>query len=203
MSQDENKTLLQQLADNSSDGNKDAWKAVQATPPAHQESPGNGDEKLTHLLDRINRLANGPSSATGSQPTSAPVVDSDPEVLADGEFVPLEPRSIEEAQLTESEVEAWIMKFMLARGDAAGREVAEQVKLPFVIIDEMLRRLKYEQLLIYRDSAPMNDYVYQLTELGRERGKRLAEQCTFFGAAPVSLDAYTRLPPRVVVCLFP
>ena len=36
----------------------------------------------------------------------------------------------------------------------------------------------------------MNDYVYQLTELGRERAKKFAEHCTYFGSAPVPLAAY-------------
>jgi hypothetical protein len=34
-----------------------------------------------------------------------------------------------------------------------------------------------------------NDYVYQLTVSG-ERAKKFAEHCTYFGAAPVPLDAY-------------
>ena len=31
----------------------------------------------------------------------------------------------------------------------------------------------------------MNDYVFQLTDLGRERARRHTEHCTYFGAAPV------------------
>ena len=36
----------------------------------------------------------------------------------------------------------------------------------------------------------MNDYVYQLTDLGRERARRQAQFCTYFGSAPVSLEEY-------------
>jgi predicted ATPase with chaperone activity len=36
----------------------------------------------------------------------------------------------------------------------------------------------------------MNDYVYQLTDLGRERARRMMEHCTYFGSAPVSLYDY-------------
>jgi predicted ATPase with chaperone activity len=50
--------------------------------------------------------------------------------------------------------------------------------------------MKFDQLLVYRGSAPMNDYVYQLTDLGRERARRMMEHCTYFGAAPVSLSDY-------------
>ena len=36
----------------------------------------------------------------------------------------------------------------------------------------------------------MNDYQYQLTDLGRERARRYSQHCTYFGAAPVSLADY-------------
>ncbi|MBN2475237.1 MAG: AAA family ATPase [Pirellulales bacterium] len=92
--------------------------------------------------------------------------------------------------MTDSEVEALILKFLLARGDASGRDIAEQIKLPFVLVDELLREMKNEQLVGHRGAAPMNDYQYQLSDLGRERGRRYAEHCSYFGSAPVSLDDY-------------
>ena len=36
----------------------------------------------------------------------------------------------------------------------------------------------------------MNDYIYQLTDQGRETSKKLSEYCTYFGAAPVTLNQY-------------
>ena len=61
--------------------------------------------------------------------------------------------------------------------------------MPFILIVPLLRQMKFDQLLVYRGSAPMNDYVYQLTDLGRERARRMMEHCTYFGAAPVSLSS--------------
>lgn len=110
----------------------------------------------------------------------------------DTDFFPLEPDSLREASLTESEVEELILKSLLGRGESSGRDLADQLKLPFVLIDELLRRMKYDQLLVYRDSAPMNDYVYQLTDVGRERGRRLSEACSYYGAAPVAMQDYIR-----------
>ena len=79
----------------------------------------------------------------------------------------------------------------MARGDSTGREVAEQLKLPFLLVDELLRELKTNQLVIYRSGAMMNDFVYQLTDLGRERARRFWHHSTYFGAAPVSLEDYS------------
>ncbi|MEX0712286.1 MAG: AAA family ATPase, partial [Pirellulales bacterium] len=75
-------------------------------------------------------------------------------------------------------------------GNATGREVADQVRLPFKMIEEVLRQLKTDQLVVYRGTAAMNDYQYQLTDMGRERARRHAAHCSYFGAAPVSLADY-------------
>ena len=42
----------------------------------------------------------------------------------------------------------------------------------------------------------MNDYTYQLTDMGRERARRLSEHCSYFGAAPVSLRDYVESVTR-------
>ena len=36
----------------------------------------------------------------------------------------------------------------------------------------------------------MNDFQYQLTDMGRERARRHAEHCTYYGSAPVALSEY-------------
>lgn len=106
------------------------------------------------------------------------------------DFLPIDPPTIRDAGLTDSEVESLILKYLLARGDCTGRDIADQVRLPFILLEPLLRQLKHDQLLVYRGAAPMNDYVYQLTDLGRERAKRLMDHCTYYGSAPVSLMDY-------------
>ena len=54
------------------------------------------------------------------------------------------------AGLNDSLVESLALKHLLARGDSTGREVADQLKLPFILIDELLRGLKNDQLVGYR-----------------------------------------------------
>jgi predicted ATPase with chaperone activity len=184
----------------------DAWAALAARAPEHDggaSAPGH-DAKLNDLLKRINTLAasEAQSSATPAsrpatpQPTAnagaaAPGASPDPAATVDpNDFVPIEPSSVRDAGLTESEVESLILKYLLSRGDCTGREVADQIRLSFILIDPLMRQMKFDQLLVYRGSAPMNDYVYQLTDLGRERARRMMEHCTYFGAAPVSLTDY-------------
>ena len=144
------------------------------------------DDKIDAIFDRLNNMADGKPTADEA------VVEQVPEPTRDDQntFLPIEPESFREAQLTDSEVEALALKHLLARGDVTGREIAEQIRLPFVLLDELLRTLKNEQLVVHRGSAPMNDYQYQLTDLGRERARRHSMRCTYFGSAPVSLDDY-------------
>ncbi|MBM4004526.1 MAG: AAA family ATPase [Planctomycetes bacterium] len=165
---------------------QEAWAAVAATRPAHEpESDAHADDdKLNSLLARIKNL-----TTTGPENGPAPTADAHAPAHAK-EWMPLEPASFRDAGLTETEVESLILKFLLTRGEATGRDIAEQVRLPFVLIDPLLRQMKFEQLVAYRGTAPMNDYVYQLADLGRERGRRYAEHCTYCGSAPVRLGDY-------------
>jgi predicted ATPase with chaperone activity len=156
--------------------------AMAAASEPTEESP---DGQLDAMLDRIRSL-----TTEADAPEIAPAVEAAAPARLQNSFVPVEPASFEEADLTDSEVESLILKFLLARGDATGRNIADQVKLPFVLVDELLRRMKNEQLVAHRGAAAMNDFQYQPTDLGRERGRRYAQHCTYFGSAPVSLSDY-------------
>jgi predicted ATPase with chaperone activity len=173
--------LLAQLA-GQGDG-PDPWAALAAREPDHDETR---DEKLNALLQRLNRMA-----AEVAADQSALVPEDEPQPAeADTAFLPIEPETFHAAGLTDSEVEALVLKFLIARGDASGREIAEQIKLPFVLVDELLRQIKNDQLVVHRGSAPMNDYQYELTDFGRERARRHVQHCSYFGSAPVSLTDY-------------
>src|SRR5262245_45486529 len=56
--------------------------------------------------------------------------------LPEDAFIPVEPKSFHQAKLTESEVEALILKFLLSKGNASGREMSDQLKLPFILLEE-------------------------------------------------------------------
>lgn len=155
------------------------------TPISTEFTEADPEAALAAALARISRLtgANGAAeNATATAKTASP--------SACDAFLPIEPTTFRAAGLADSEVEAIVLKFLLARGDATGRDIADQVKLPFILIESLLGEMKASHLVGHRGSAPMNDFVYQLSELGRERAKRLSQHCTYFGAAPVSLSDY-------------
>ncbi|GIW92037.1 MAG: hypothetical protein KatS3mg110_0078 [Pirellulaceae bacterium] len=170
------------------DASRPAWRD---SPPKHAPSTQNAaDSELDRLLERIERLAG--KSLRQPQVAGAPSATRTPARAAPDEklFVPRVKGSLREMGLTESDVESLVLKYLLARGDAYGREIAQQIKLPFCLLEELLRQMKTDQLVVYRGANEWNDYLYQLTDLGRERARRLAQVCTYFGAAPVSLADY-------------
>ena len=183
MSDTSDGNLLSRLAagDTASDGS-DPWSQLAATEPDHDSSK---DGKLDALLERINKLGEGKGDEASESGQCSEAESAD-----DSTYMPLEPQSFREARLTDTEVEALMLKYLLARGDAAGRDIADQVKLPFVLVDELLRQLKNDQLVVHKRAAAMNDYQYELTDLGRERGRRYSEHCSYFGSAPVDLQEY-------------
>lgn len=109
---------------------------------------------------------------------------------ASGPFFPREPATLEETGLTLGDLEALILKLLLTHGAVAGRRMAEQLRLPLGLLNEVLGVLRKEQLLGICGQAPMGDFQYDLTDEGRSRARWHAEKCTYCGAAPVPLAAY-------------
>jgi predicted ATPase with chaperone activity len=183
--------------------------AVLEPPPAPAKpmpakidiAPVSEDPKLANLLQRIQQLTTAPElgSPAPAEHQGLEIGGVEPQasvnvaVAGEGQrddYVPREPTSVREAGLTDSDVEALILKYLLSKGEASGRDMADQVRLPFAIMDVLMRQMKYDQLLVYRGTSALNDYIYQLTDLGRERARRLAEHCSYYGAAPVPLKDY-------------
>ncbi len=189
------KSLLAQLAGKptTTETEEDPWQLVEAIAPEedHPAADGGADSSLDAMISRIHQMA-GQSGRkeNGGHPSAA---SAGGKRAAEGDetaFFPREPGSLKEAQLTSTDVEALALKFLLTAGEASGREIAAQLCLPFLIMDECLRKMKYDQLVVYKDTAQAGDYVYFLTDLGRERARRYSEHCTYYGAAPVSLKDY-------------
>jgi hypothetical protein len=158
--------------------------ATVSTAEQTQADEADSDSEVTPIGVPVWKNVGKPAS----ERQSTSVSDSAP--VGSNDFIPAEPASLGESGLNETEIEALVLKFLLSRGEATGREMADQVKLPFALLQEIYWRLKQDQLVVYRGSAPMNDYLYQLTDLGRERARRYAEHCSYFGSAPVSLRDY-------------
>ncbi len=129
------------------------------------------DKRLSDLFQRVNKLL-------GSNPSET------------GVYRPESPATLEASGLTRQDVELLILKYVYSRGSASGRQVCQQIKLPFQIVEPIVRELKFEYYLSLSGPAEAGDFQYDITETGRDRARRASEECTYFGAAPVPLRDY-------------
>jgi DNA replication protein DnaC len=142
------------------------------------------DERLNELLSRLQNLTAGKAKVAESN-------EAPRQTSSTGDFVPQAPRSYFEAGTNEALVEELVSKFLLARGEATIRQVEQQVKLPFALLEQVMTRMKSDQNLSYIGQAAANDYICKLSESGRERARRFSEICSYYGSAPVPFNAYT------------
>ncbi len=138
--------------------------------------------------------ARGPSESTAPaarETNTSPQSDAPPgEGNRDELWRPQEPRTLQEAAVSETTVQEIILRFLLARGECEGRRIATQLQLPFRLVEPLLSRFKMEHLVVHKAASSAGDYIYSLTETGRDRASRVARDCTYYGAAPVNLEAY-------------
>ncbi len=111
-------------------------------------------------------------------------------LLAGERFWPTEPRSLHEIGLTEPFLDSLVSKFLLAGGNATGRTTAAELCLPFPVIEAALERLRQRRLVTHVGAGRLNDYVYGLSEEGRERARVFHSECAYVGPAPVPLMDY-------------
>jgi predicted ATPase with chaperone activity len=129
------------------------------------------DRRLSDLFDRVNKLLG--------------------EAEQEGEgYRPRCPETLEQTGLARQEVEGLILKYVAARGVASGRQICNQIRLPFNIVEPIIRDLKFDHQLSLSGTAEASDFQYSITEIGRAHARELSVECSYFGAAPVVLKDY-------------
>jgi predicted ATPase with chaperone activity len=108
----------------------------------------------------------------------------------DDNYRPDAPTSLAETGLNEALVEDLVLKSLLATGAECGRKLADLLCLPLPVLEGRFDVLRARQIIAPTGSAMLGDYVYQLTERGRDRAARSMAICTYVGPAPVLLDEY-------------
>jgi predicted ATPase with chaperone activity len=111
-------------------------------------------------------------------------------LLSDDSFRPSQPKTLEETGLTATQIEALLLKYLMLIGSSSGRQLADKVCLPFVLLEGLLHSMRQRQLLVHAGAAQLGDYIYALTEQGRNLGKSAMEASAYIGPAPVPLDDY-------------
>jgi len=111
-------------------------------------------------------------------------------LLSGENFSPTRPVSMEETGLGEEFIEQLICKYLVVFGTSKGRTIADNICLPYNIVETMLGTLRTNQFIVHAGSASFNDYYYSLTNQGRSRAMAFLETCAYVGPAPVPLMDY-------------
>ena len=106
------------------------------------------------------------------------------------EFLPEVPANLQEAGINEIFLTNLVCKYLLSYGVLTGKEISTKVCLPFALVEEQLRDLKEKLIVTYQSTSGINDFVYALSEKGRQKALQAREASAYLGAAPVPYEDY-------------
>lgn len=121
----------------------------------------------------------------------------------DGRFFPKAVTQLKETGLSETMIDSMLQKALFSMGVATSKTLAEQTKLPGVVVRDVLERLRSELIVTHKGTADLVDFVYELTEKGNARARMANQSSTYFGAAPVRLDEYIASVSVQSICRTP
>ena len=101
------------------------------------------------------------------------------------------PATIAESGLN-SEVLAQLLLKTLIAGESSGSRLADQLKVPYSLLDALIQHARVEKLIEVRGASGAGSagYRYTLTDLGRDRAQQYMDVCRYVGPAPVPLAQY-------------
>jgi hypothetical protein len=135
----------------------------------------------------VNQLKRPRLTPAGAEPNGLTVVTA---LLAEKNFQPTPPRNLDEAGLSESLVDSLVCKHLAVVGNDTGRSISEHLCLSPAILADRFQKLCARQVLTHKGAAPLGDYIYVLSEQGRELAQNLSDVCAYRGPAPVPLGDY-------------
>lgn len=105
------------------------------------------------------------------------------------------PETLEETGLTAGFIGDLLLKVLQVRGTASGAELAEVIRLPFIIIEDVLLELVQRRLIEVRGGASLSraNYLFDLTSAGEERAHLELSASRYVGPAPITLEHYGRV----------
>jgi hypothetical protein len=110
-----------------------------------------------------------------------------------GQPTPLPPpTTIAETGLHPDSLSQLMLK-TLVNGEQSGTRLAEQMRLPYSVLEAIIQHARIEKLIEVRGAAGVGSagYRYILTDLGRDRAMQFMDVNRYVGPAPVPLAQYS------------
>jgi hypothetical protein len=104
---------------------------------------------------------------------------------------PAPPTTIRETGLHPDTLAQLLLKTLVA-GEASGSSLAENLRLPYSLLEALVQHARIEKLVEVRGASGAGSagYRYALTDLGRDRANQFFELSRYVGPAPVPLGQY-------------
>ncbi|HYT75429.1 MAG TPA: hypothetical protein VEL79_11815, partial [Vicinamibacterales bacterium] len=129
-----------------------------------------------------------PVAAATANVQDAPAV---PAGAAAQPMPPAPPATIAETGLHPDTLSQLMLKTLIA-GESSGTQLAENMRLPYSVLDAMFQHARVEKLIEVRGASGAGNagYRYALTDLGRDRAMQFLDINRYVGPAPVPLAQY-------------
>jgi len=155
-------------------------------------------EAVRHLimhkqqLDVLVAEAQRSGTLNGSRMLGSPVPNDDGSPKLGNTFVPPLPSTLEATGLNRSFVQDMIIRIIYNRSSATGREIADELRLYYGVIDPLLQDLRRSDFIDVVGQHGFGDlnYAYVLTARGTQAAIDAMSKTQYSGAAPVPFQAY-------------
>jgi predicted ATPase with chaperone activity len=105
-------------------------------------------------------------------------------------FEPREPRTFEETGLDGSFVQSLILRYLLTTPTASSRDIAQALCLASPMVKELTDGLGKAKLIQARGSTAMGDFIWELSQAGRDKAIESRRVTSYVGPAPVPWEQY-------------
>jgi predicted ATPase with chaperone activity len=138
----------------------------------------------------VNSPFNGQHQTDDKASQTATGIKIEQHSIWDDQFIPNTPKTIADTGLNSVMLEDLALKVMLSKGAMTGRQFSQHLCLHYNLIDELLADLKGRLLLAHKSTAGIGDFLYMLTDTGRDKALRARDVSGYAGPAPVPFDDY-------------
>jgi len=155
-------------------------------------------DALLHLLFHKDELekavaearAKGINLATTRALGDPPPTDDVAMPKLSNKFTPAQPQTVEESKLNRTFLYEHMTRIIYNRGRVTGMELVDEMKLPYQIIDVLLKELRGQEMVDIAGQRGYGDvnYEYVLTPRGNQAAGDAMLKTMYAGPCPVTLD---------------
>jgi hypothetical protein len=161
-------------------------------PPVPASEPSSGSAERRAGTSAGNPAGPERRSNTGTMRRALPTEEGEP--ASGSRFWPTQPRTLEESGLTATMVEELVLKAIFYAGEMRGMDIANRLKLPTTVVDDVLEGLRRQKYIDIRGGGGSglgkSTMIYQLTTFATDVLRQILDRNRYNGPAPVTLQEW-------------